>query len=293
MKDRNFDDIGENEVRIIHSVSPPPPRRKRLPLWLKILLVVVAIAVIGLAVLSFFNPLMPSASPVPEHPYEPTYSTASVNETVVHPDSTPRGYTSEHTIDVDGTKLIVLTPHNATPVLEIGPEVVDDPDPVLIAQAADVRGDNGGIVSAFVRKGELISKGAAKTGFCAIIDGKITIGVADATPLLEEALEKEGYFFRQYPLVVSGMVVDNRPKGEAMRKALAEMADGSISVVLSTEEMTFHDFAQALADAGVRNAIYLVGSIARGRYTDAEGQNHTFGQPTKTIWDNINYIVWQ
>ena len=33
--------------------------------------------------------------------------------------------------------------------------------------------------------------------------------------------EKGGYFFRQYPLVDNGVLVDNEPKGKAIRKAIS------------------------------------------------------------------------
>ncbi|MDE6416724.1 MAG: hypothetical protein K2K68_06850, partial [Duncaniella sp.] len=105
-------------------------------------------------------------------------------------------------------------------------------------------------------------------------------------------IESEGYFFRQFPLVVSGQVVENKPKGRSLRKALAEI-DGKVSVVLSLDRLTFHDFSQALADAGVRNAVYLVGSTAAGFYTDEAGTRYTFGTPADTDWEYLNYIVWK
>lgn len=193
---------------------------------------------------------------------------------------------------VGGTALRILTPTGATPRLVIGKEALADSTAVLVAQAADVRGDNGQIAGAYVMKGDLLSRGEAKAGFCAIIDGEITVGVADATPMLEKAIESEGYFFRQFPLVVGGQVVENKPKGRSLRKALAEI-DGKVSVVLSLDRLTFHDFSQALADAGVRNAVYLVGSTAAGFYTDEAGTRYTFGTPADTDWEYLNYIVWK
>ncbi|MDE5685967.1 MAG: phosphodiester glycosidase family protein, partial [Paramuribaculum sp.] len=192
---------------------------------------------------------------------------------------------------VDGTGLTILTPYNATPVLEIGNGCLADSTIVLIAQAADIRGDNGGIVGSFVVNGELVSKGEAKAGFCSIINGDVTVGVADATLLFEQSLMSDGYFFRQYPLVVGGQIVENKPKGKSIRKALVEL-DGKISVVVSREKLTFHDFSHALADVGVSNAIYLVGGDSFGKYVDAAGASFTFGRE----WDNetnVNYIVWR
>lgn len=190
-----------------------------------------------------------------------------------------------------GVALSILTPVNATPTLEIGNGVLNDTSVVLIAQAADIREDNGMIVGAYIVKGELVSKGESKAGFCSIINGDVTIGVADATPMFEQALMNDGYFFRQYPLVVGGQVVENKPKGASMRKALAEI-NGKISVIVSRDRATFHDFSQALIEIGAANAIYLVGGSAYVGYEDAAGKFFTLG----SIWnnvDNVNYIVWR
>lgn len=193
---------------------------------------------------------------------------------------------------VNGVELSIITPYHAQPQLAIGDDVVNDSAAVLIAQAADIRGDNGGIVGTFVVKGELVSKGESKAGFCSIINGEITVGVADATPMLEQALTADGYFFRQYPLVVGGQVVENKLKGRAMRRALAEI-DGRVSVVASGGRLSLRDFSQALADLGARNAIYLVGGRAYGSYTDPQGERTILGEAWEKKMDNVNYIVWR
>ncbi len=203
-------------------------------------------------------------------------------------------YVSARDTVAGGVALRILTAEGATPQLVIGSEALDDSAAVLVAQAADVRADNGQIAGAFVMKGDLLSRGEAKAGFCAIVNGQITVGVADATPMLEKAIESEGYFFRQFPLVVGGQIVENKPRGTSLRKALAEI-DGRISVILSLDRLTFHEFSQALVDAGVTNAVYLVGSTAPGFYVDEQGTRFTFGKESANDkeWKNINYIVWK
>lgn len=188
--------------------------------------------------------------------------------------------------------LTIFKPTNLAPTLQIGTDVLNDSTVRFVVQAADVRGDNGGIVGAYVNKGELISKGQAKSGFCAIIGGKINIGVADATPFLEQALETDGYFFRQYPLVVANQIVENKPKGKSLRKAIAEL-DGETVVIMSRKEMTFHDFSQSLVDLGVANAIYLVGGKGYGFAIDPAGRKNEFGRLFKNMRPNTNYIVWR
>ena len=201
-------------------------------------------------------------------------------------------YTSRRDTTVNGMRLIILTPHGATATLEVGNGAVADTTAILAAQAADIRSDNGEIAGAYVVKGELLSKGEAKAGYCSIVNGEISIGVADATPMLEQALESEGYFFRQYPLVAAGQLIENKPQGKAKRKALAEI-DGTICVVASADRLSFHDFSQALIDAGARNAIYIVGAYSTTLYTDRDGARHNIGNVYENAPANINYIVWR
>ena len=110
--------------------------------------------------------------------------------------------------------------------------------------------------------------------------------------MFEQALSDDGYFFRQYPLVIAGQIVENKPRGKAIRKALAEIG-GEIAIICSNKRLTFHDFSQALADVGVRNAIYLVGSRSSGFYIDTAGRRFSFGNDKKQNIDNINFIVWR
>ena len=100
-------------------------------------------------------------------------------------------------------------PHHAEMSLHLGRINRQDTTIVYVAQAADVRADNGGIVGAFVLCGEPKAWGLSKKGFCASIDGKVTVGVAANSPLFEQATERGGYFFRQYPLVDNGVPVFN------------------------------------------------------------------------------------
>lgn len=203
-----------------------------------------------------------------------------------------KGYVEKTDTTVNKIPLVVFTPRFATARLQRGIETLRDTAAVLVLQAADVRKDNGEIVGAYVSEGNLISKGQAKSGFCAIIGGTLIIGVSDATPYLEQAIETNGYFFRQYPLVVGGQVVENKPKGKAIRRALAEL-DGETAVVISKVRITFHEFSQALVDIGVSNAIYLVGSGTYGTAVDSSGKRIKFGKEVAATSPNINYIVWE
>ena len=276
-------DIDDNEIRIITSKSgngtPNPPR------WLYYAIVCTAVAIIA----TVYALLWGSDDTADSEELAVTQEAAAPGDTAT---VVKKGYVEITDTVVGNVPLVILTPRDATPKLHIGIDVLQTPDVVMAMQAADIRGDNGGIVGAYVVEGNLVSKGQAKSGFCAIIDGNITIGVADATPFLEKAIESDGYFFRQYPLVVGNQLVENKPKGRSLRKALAEW-NGTTVVVLSHSRLTFHDFAQTLVDLGVANAIYLVGSEAFGFAVDSEGNRTEFGKEAPSPEASTNYIIWR
>ena len=137
----------------------------------------------------------------------------------------------------------------------------------------------------------------SKKGYCASFNGKVTIGVAENSPLFEKATEEGGYFFRQYPLVSNGKLVENEPKGKSIRRAICDR-QGEIFMVETRSIESFHDFAQALVDLGVDQAIYLVGSTAYGWSVDENGTIHEFGEDNyytgyRNMLQNISYIVWK
>ena len=183
-------------------------------------------------------------------------------------------------------------PLNARPRLELGYGITKHREEhILFFQAADIRADNKKIVGAFVLQGNVLSRGLSKRGYCAIIDGEITVGVADNSPLFEEATEKDGYFFRQYPLVDKGTLVENELKSKSIRRGLCEL-EGRIVVVETETTESLHDFAQALVDIGTQNAIYLVGSTAIGWACDTEGNGTKMGLWDNRAFRNVNFIVW-
>ena len=205
---------------------------------------------------------------------------------------TTKAYTEHLRDTINDIPLEIYIPHNAEPELVLGVPNLQDKSIVLTTQAADIRADNGKIVGAFVLKGKPLSWGLSKKGYCGIIDGKVTVGVADNSPLFEEATEKEGFFFRQYPLVDNGVLVENAPKGKSIRKALCDR-DGEIMVVMSQTPESFHDFAQALIDLQVDNAIYLVGSTSFGYFRDYYDQLEIIYNKFRYGYQYENFIVWK
>lgn len=212
-------------------------------------------------------------------------------------DSLARGFTEIRDTVINDIPLRIYIPHNAEMTLHVGALDKQDASIVFAAQAADIRRDNGKIVGAFVLKGDPLAWGLSKKGYCAVINGRITIGVADNSPLFEEATEKGGYFFRQYPLVDNGRLVENEPKNKSIRRAICDR-EGEIFMVESLSKESFHDFAQALVDLGADQAIYLVGSAAYGWAIDEHGERHEFGEDNYytgrcRIPKYTNYVVWK
>lgn len=283
-------DIDDDEIRIISSRAASGAssgNRSMRPAVALLLIVLSVLALCAVAYVMFYYDSDGEELTVVEDRHISPEKTGHTR----YDSETADGYVSVADTVLNGVRLAVFTPVDLTPRLHIGEDILQDTSTVLAVPAADIRRDNGEIVGAYVLSGELVSKGQSKSGFCAIIDGKLTIGVADATPMLEQALESGGYFFRQYPLVVAGQVVENKPKGKSFRKALARL-DDRIAVVMSRERMTFHDFSQSLVDLGVSDAIYLVGSEAYGFAIDADGRKVEFGTQGDEDYPNINYIYW-
>ena len=283
-------EINDNEIRIISAKQPKPANRKKRLLY--ICLILVAAVILSLVIYHVFTSDDRDADQLTE---------PETNEVIIPQLTTPiqqkpiadaDGFTVARDTVISDERLLILTPENARPKLVIGAGALNDSSIILATQAADIRRDNGKIAGTFVLDGELMGKGEAKAGYCAIINGELSIGVADATPMLEQALIDNGYFFRQYPLVVGGQVVENRPKGKSIRKALADIG-GKTCVVISREKLSFHDFSHLLVDAGARNAIYLVGSASYGFYVNDKGEKVPTGKAPWTEAENINYIIWE
>lgn len=282
-------DIDDNEIRIITSQKEEPVANPVPPQKPKRRYVVPAIMILA-AIVAFLIWICGNA--LWKRSQHQSGTRGSNVGSTAKTDSIGKAFVEISDTTIHGVPLTVLRPVWGTPTLAVGPGALADTAAVLVMPAADVRSDNGAIVGAYVVQGQLLSKGYSKSGFCAIIGGAPIIGVADATPYLEQALESGGYFFRQYPLVVGGQVVENKPKGKAQRKALAELA-GRVVVVVSSDRLTFHDFSQALVDLGVTNAIYLVGADAYGFAKDDSGALFPFGEKEDVPLQNTNYIVWR
>ena len=284
---QNQFDIQDTEIRIIGDSVPAP--RKRYG-WLVLIGVLLTIAV-GMVLLFTLRT---------NHSAEEGIFEQSIQQSVPHP---LRGWLSS--LDSISTQCVVTkdttvndipmrlyVPLNVTPRLEVGYKCIDDTTRnLLLFQAADIRADNKKIVGAFVLRGKPLSWGLSKKGYCSIIGDEVTIGVADNSPLFEQATEVGGYFFRQYPLVSNETLVENELKSQSTRRGLCEL-EGKVVVVETFTPESLHDFSQALVDIGTANAIYLVGSSAIGWHRTIDGRGIASGQWEPRVYKNVSFIVW-
>lgn len=286
----DYNDIKDNEIRIIGNAgqSVESPRK---PTWWRWLLWTICILVWLILAFVVFYVLKGGSRPKHADTEAVVIESAPVAPTLDKDE--PADVLVSDTV-INDVPLCILTPVNAVPELSLGIPDTTDESLVLGLQAADIRADNGGIVGAFVLKGELLSRGVAKKGFCAILDGKIQLGMAPSTPLFEETTNQDGYFFRQYPLVSNGRMVENKPKNKAVRHALCEL-EGRVVVVSSLDNESFHDFAQSLVDLGVQNAISLVGADAYGFFRTRETGFSSWGTDVHRWKDaeNVNFVMWR
>lgn len=303
------DDMRDDEIRIIGaqsrkmpadevlfdemvSVAQESPKRKKWLIWLALLAILL---LIGLGLL-----LLLQRSPH-EDPYDgvfepreemPAQAVKKEIKLLGHEADSLSSYTERIDTVINDVRLAVFIPHNATPELMVGKPNDNDPGIILAAQAADIRADNKEILGAFVDKGTPLAWGLSKKGFCAIIEGKMTIGTSENSPLFEQATETGGYFFRQFPLVDQGVLVENELKNKSVRKALCSRY-GQFFIAVTENDESFHDFAQALVDLGVEDAISLVGSkYAFGWWRDLEGVKTSFAEGWHQ-YKKENYIVWR
>ena len=289
-----IDEIQDDELRVIgHASNSLDVGKPRKWLWLVMAAVMVA-AMTAVAVILTRKPGIVDDPGVfdPSAVVEPADAIKKkVQPLGNYADVTGKAYTEHLKVTINDIPLDIYIPHNAKPSLAIGTPDIFDKSIVLVTQAADIRADNGKINGAFVLGGKPMAWGLSKKGYVGIIEDKITVGVADNSPLFEEATEKEGYFFRQYPLVDNGALVENEPKGKSIRKAICDRG-GEIMVVMSVTRESFHDFAQALVDLQVDNAVYLVGSDSYGYFRDKFDHFTQINEKRRGGYKYENYILW-
>ena len=204
-----------------------------------------------------------------------------------------KGYIETQEETANSVSLLIHIPHHATMSLTLGMPDKSDSTIIFATQAADIRADNKRIVGEFVLEGRQIARGVAKRGFCAVIDNTISIGMGDNTPLLQQAIDNNGFFFRQYPLVHNGALIENNPQNSSIRRALA-VRNEQIIMIESQHNATFQEFSQALVEIGISDALYLVGGRNTcGWYYTKDSVRHEFGSELSNLPPYTSFIIWR
>ena len=291
------DNFRDDEFRVLghHDNQSPvpgePTRRTKQAVGIVSAILVIAIGILAIVFWPKEKPVSPS-NKNSENAEIKQHSEITNVESSTFGTETQKSYTERIDTTVNGLPIYIYIPHNAAAELMVGKPNITDKSIILIAQAADIRGDNNKILGAFVLKGEPLSWGRSREGYCAIIDGEITVGTSSNSPLFEMATETEGYFFRQFPMVTNGVVAESAQHNETRRKALCSRS-GQVFIAATANPAFFDDFAQALATLGVDNAISLVGSsTAYGWHINANGEHIQFGEDIHK-YENENYILWK
>lgn len=194
-------------------------------------------------------------------------------------------------IQINGHQLRVFTLPAGQLSMQVEPVDTGDYSILLAFSAANVSASDGEIVGTFVDEGSLLSLGDSPKGYCAIIQRKTIIGAAKSSPYLEEALYKCGYFFRQLPLVVDGMAIDNKTQGKTLRRALCKK--NGKTMVIESPDISLHDFSRALVDYGVSNAIALGGGNSYGFFRTENEERHDFGNPEHNEEGKQTFLICQ
>ena len=283
----------DNVYEVIGGFSDyvPDQEKKRVPWWMWVIIGFLTLATTILLVVYFINNKHQN-----EYAMHYSSTTEMRADTAVWFNNTDKSLPPCTIVSdtlINSIHLQILIPYNTVPTLHVGTLDTSDVDIVFATLAADLGSEKGQIIGAFVCEGKPLSWGGGrKLGYCAIIDKNITLGVSENSPLFEQATEQGGYFFRQYPAVDNGVMVENNPKNASFRRALC-MLNGKVCVVATSDRVLMNDFAESLVQLGVENAIFLVGSTADGWYRTETGALHRLGDTYLEGKDNINYIVFR
>ena len=270
-------EIRDDQIRVIGLNKSYNKKRQHFK-WLTI--IVIVLTLIGMLVVIFLSKYSSNYKEslaqieLKQAYYEPTSSIQSHERLKFNDMDLTQDVKNSHVEIIDTTindvPIKVYIPQNVDYLLHVGPIDKKDSAIVYVAQAADIRADNGGIVGAFVLKGEPLARGLSKKGYCAIIDKEVNVGVAENSPLFERATERDGYFFRQFAFVDNGVLIENKIRGKYVRRAICDYF-GKVIIIESLTKESYHDFAQVLVDFGVNNAVSLVGGTAYGWAIDENG----------------------
>ena len=201
---------------------------------------------------------------------------------------------------VDGIKLRRFMPGNVVAELaKYDSTLVNDSSVVFLTQAANIRGNDFKIIGDFVLKGDALeSVTTTVKGFCAILGRDVILGKDDTatTIYLDSAKIKKGYFFRQTTYVKGGEPMTFGNEAKSFRRAICSLNKKSnqLLVIESLDKVTMQEFANALSNHQVVNAVGLIGSFILDEwYRKPDGERVQLFTNNNSPNPNRNYLIFR
>lgn len=148
----------------------------------------------------------------------------------------------------------------------------------LTAISDSIKVQMQGVVRMFVRIGKQLARGTGRVGFVAVTKNGWQMGVSQEDSVKEYVISQGGSMFRQFALVSAGQICLKQfaLKGKVHRRSLARKPGEATAYYVETvNKESLYDFAEALADYGFIDAVYLTGADGTEPiYRDAYGVFH-------------------
>lgn len=158
---------------------------------------------------------------------------------------------------------------------------------VLMMRSADYYPDGTTIGTVVINGNQLPAREKrTRPGYLALSkEGTTAIGLSLNDKLSDFASASGGSFFRQFAILGNGdLPAAFALHGKVERGAIGRMADGSLHYFLTRNKESMYDFADALREYGVMDAIYITGGNGYEFYRDKDGVAHV-SQPLKEHYD--------
>lgn len=156
-----------------------------------------------------------------------------------------------------------------------------DSSVVLVTQGWDYYFDDAKqyhFLGDFVYNGKMLAQGTGKAGFVAVTTKGWQKGISQEDSVRDYIISQGASMFRQFALVSAGQICLKQfaLKGKVHRRALARKpGDATAYYVETVNKESLYDFAEALADYGFIDAVYLTGADGTEPvYRDEKGTLH-------------------
>lgn len=156
-----------------------------------------------------------------------------------------------------------------------------DSSVVLVTQGWDYYFDDAKqyhFLGDFVYNGKMLAQGTGKAGFVVVTTKGWQMGISQEDSVRDYIISQCASMFRQFALVSAGQICLKQfaLKGKVHRRALARKpGDVTAYYVETVNKESLYDFAEALADYGFIDAVYLTGADGTEPvYRDADGILH-------------------